>query len=207
MGKQCHPADLRRRERKNMSYCWHAHPLVQVGSQAMNSLGDMHETSCLSQALYEEGAEKGLHRRGSLGLLLLFLILALASPYISPLSYRVEIREEKHDKSLPSLLYVWKWQMPFKQPRLVSESSHMCIPSLYHFKTSRREDKLNTFIPKAITMKEGINNRSWMTCPQSLSLRSDSCPVLNPGESVSSLCFSDDSLFSYTIRLSESLND
>lgn len=55
-------------------------------------------------SLQERGYE-GLHRRGSLGLLLLFLILALACLYFS-LSYWVDNREEQQEESFPSLWYV-----------------------------------------------------------------------------------------------------
>lgn len=55
-------------------------------------------------SLREKGRE-GLPRRGSLGLRLLFLILALSCPCFPPPSYRVDNREEQQDESFPSLRY------------------------------------------------------------------------------------------------------
>lgn len=104
MGKQCHQADLGRRERRGVSYC---PPSCIGGVPGNEGWGEVYWMDILfAHASLRERGREGLHRRGSLGLFLLFLILALACLYFSPPSYWVDNREEQQEESFPSLWYI-----------------------------------------------------------------------------------------------------
>lgn len=101
MGKQCHQADLGRRERRGVSYC---PPSCIGGVPGNEGWGEVYWMDILfAHASLRERGREGLHRRGSLGLFLLFLILALACLYFSLLA--TGWTTEKSSKKNHFLLY------------------------------------------------------------------------------------------------------